>query len=74
MIACWGEEIGAHTFMKSSFFRSTLWEGNEFLELAEASAGIGIWDVDLATGIVRGRPQFFKLMGRTRQPSRRRST
>ena len=49
--------------MKSSFFRSTRWEGNEFLELAEASARIGIWDVDLATGMVRGRPQFFKLMG-----------
>lgn len=40
-----------------------LWEGNEFLELAEASAGIGVWDVDLATGVVRGRPQFFRLMG-----------
>ena len=39
------------------------WEGDEFLELAEASAGIGVWDVDLATGMVRGRPQFFRLMG-----------
>jgi PAS domain S-box-containing protein len=39
------------------------WEGAEFLELAEASAGIGVWDVDLATGMVRGRPQFFRLMG-----------
>ena len=37
------------------------WEGAEFLELAEASAGIGVWDVDLATGMVRGRPQFFRL-------------
>jgi len=39
------------------------WEGAEFLELAEASAGIGVWDMDLATGMVRGRPQFFRLMG-----------
>jgi PAS domain S-box-containing protein len=39
------------------------WEGNEFLELAEASAGIGVWDMDLATGLVRGRPQFFRVMG-----------
>jgi PAS domain S-box-containing protein len=39
------------------------WEGNEFLDLAEASAGIGVWDVDLATGLVRGRPQFFRVMG-----------
>src|SRR5436190_8387156 len=42
---------------------AVLWEGNEFLELAEASAGIGVWDVDLATGMVRGRPQFFRVMG-----------
>src|SRR5262249_3473981 len=39
------------------------WEGSEFLELAEASAGIGVWDMDLATGLVRGRPQFFRVMG-----------
>jgi PAS domain S-box-containing protein len=39
------------------------WEDSEFLDLAEASAGIGVWDVDLATGMVRGRPQFFRLMG-----------
>jgi PAS domain S-box-containing protein len=39
------------------------WQDSEFLELAEASAGIGVWDVDLATGMVRGRPQFFRLMG-----------
>jgi PAS domain S-box-containing protein len=39
------------------------WEGAEFLELAEASAGIGVWDMDLASGMVRGRPQFFRLMG-----------
>ena len=39
------------------------WEGSEFLELAEASAGIGVWDMDLATGLVRGRPQFFLVMG-----------
>jgi hypothetical protein len=39
-----------------------LWQGNEFLELAE-SAGVGVWDVDLATGMVRGRPQFFNVMG-----------
>jgi len=39
------------------------WEGTELLELAEASAGIGAWDVDLATGMVRARPQFFRLLG-----------
>jgi PAS domain S-box-containing protein len=40
-----------------------LWRRDEFLELAERSAGIGVWDVDLATGMVRARPQFFALMG-----------
>jgi PAS domain S-box-containing protein len=42
---------------------AALWERDEFLELAERSAGIGVWDVELATGIVRARPQFFRLMG-----------
>jgi PAS domain S-box-containing protein len=44
-------------------FLDDAWEGNEFLELAEASAGIGVWDMDLATGLVRGRAQFFRVMG-----------
>src|SRR5262245_23992821 len=39
------------------------WEGTGLLELAEASAGIGAWVVDLATGMVRARPQFFRLLG-----------
>ena len=39
------------------------WDGEEFLHLAEASAGVGVWDMDLATGLVRGRPQFFRVMG-----------
>ena len=39
------------------------WDGEEFLDLAEASAGVGVWDMDLATGLVRGRPQFFRVMG-----------
>jgi len=49
--------------MKTLTLDAVLWEGNEFLELAEASAGIGVWDVDLATQMVRGRPQFFRVMG-----------
>jgi PAS domain S-box-containing protein len=42
---------------------AALWGRDEFLELAERSAGIGVWDVELATGTVRARPQFFRLMG-----------
>jgi PAS domain S-box-containing protein len=35
----------------------------EALTLAEESAGIGIWDMELGTGMVRGTPQFFNMMG-----------
>ena len=41
----------------------SFWDRAEFLELAERSAEIGVWDVELATGLVRARPQFFRLMG-----------
>ncbi|HJU31062.1 MAG TPA: PAS domain S-box protein [Hyphomicrobiaceae bacterium] len=39
------------------------WEREEILELAERSAGIGVWDVDMSTGLLRGRPQLFQLLG-----------
>src|SRR5882724_9715326 len=42
---------------------AALWEREEILELAERSAGIGVWDIDMATGMLRGRPQLFWLMG-----------
>ena len=38
-------------------------ESHELLALAEQSAGIGIWDTDLATDMVRATPTFFHLMG-----------
>lgn len=38
-------------------------ERNATLMLAERSAEIGIWDVDLKTGLARGTPQFFGIMG-----------
>src|SRR5262245_43015218 len=39
------------------------WEREEILELAERSAGIGVWDIDMATGMLRGRPPLFGMMG-----------
>jgi len=33
------------------------------LALAEQSAGIGVWSIDLTTGLVRGTAQFFRIMG-----------
>ncbi|MEJ0020261.1 MAG: PAS domain S-box protein [Acetobacteraceae bacterium] len=38
-------------------------EREDILTLAEQSAGIGVWDVDLVTGLFRGTPQFFRIMG-----------
>ena len=38
-------------------------ESQGLLALAEQSAGIGIWDTDLATDTVRATPTFFRLMG-----------
>ena len=35
----------------------------DMLALAEQSAGIGIWSIDLTTGLVRGTPQYFRIMG-----------
>ena len=39
------------------------WDREEILELAERSAGIGVWDIELASNTLRGRPQYFRLMG-----------
>ncbi|MGA3397781.1 MAG: PAS domain S-box protein [Acetobacteraceae bacterium] len=36
---------------------------DEILTLAERSAGIGVWDIDLTTDMLRGTPQFFRIMG-----------
>jgi PAS domain S-box-containing protein len=38
-------------------------ESDEILALAEASAGIGVWDLELPTGLLRGTAQFFRIMG-----------
>jgi PAS domain S-box-containing protein len=47
----------------SNYADAALWEREEILQLAERSAGIGVWDIDMATGMLRGRPQLFHLMG-----------
>jgi PAS domain S-box-containing protein len=40
-----------------------LHEGDEMLALAEASAAMGAWDIDLTTGLLRGTARFFRIMG-----------
>ncbi len=37
--------------------------GADALTLAEQSAGIGVWSIDLTTGLARGTAQFFRIMG-----------
>jgi PAS domain S-box-containing protein len=36
---------------------------SELISLAEQTAEIGVWDIDLDTDTVRGTPQFFRIMG-----------
>ncbi|MDQ2961952.1 MAG: ATP-binding protein [Pseudomonadota bacterium] len=36
---------------------------HDALALAEKSAGIGVWSIDLTTGLVRATAQFFRIMG-----------
>ncbi|HEX4172681.1 MAG TPA: PAS domain S-box protein [Acetobacteraceae bacterium] len=47
----------------SAFAEAATFGGDELLALAEAAAGIGIWDVELGPGLLRARPQFFRMLG-----------
>ena len=38
-------------------------DSHALLKLAEKSAGIGIWDTELATDLVQATPTFFRIMG-----------
>lgn len=40
-----------------------LLERDAQLRLAEQSAGVGVWDIDIPTDTVRGTIQFFRIMG-----------
>ena len=43
--------------------QSELRERDDILRLAEESAGIAVWDIDMATRTVRATPQFFRIRG-----------
>src|SRR5215471_16003959 len=47
----------------SRALENSLRDGDEILRLAEQSAGIGVWDIDLASQMVRGTPQFWRIIG-----------
>ena len=58
-----GLSVFFHEVSDLSRVKEALRERNEVLSLAERSAGIGIWDADPVTGLVRGTPQFYRLIG-----------
>src|SRR5436190_245482 len=43
--------------------QQALQDARELLSLAEQSAGIGIWDRDVGSNLMRGTPTFWRLMG-----------
>jgi PAS domain S-box-containing protein len=51
------------TDTRSSEREDELRERYDALRRAEQSAGVGVWDIDLATDTVTGTPQFFHIMG-----------
>jgi PAS domain S-box-containing protein len=61
--ADWGLTIHCRDISRKLRTEMELRERNDILMLAEQSAGIGVWDVDLATDTVRATPQFFRIMG-----------
>jgi len=59
----WGLAVYFRDITDRRRTESDLRSRDAVLTLAEESAGIGVWDVDLDTGLVRGTPQFFRIMG-----------
>jgi PAS domain S-box-containing protein len=59
----WGLAVYFRDITERRQMESELRERGATLTLAESTAGIGVWDVELASGMVRGTPQFFRIMG-----------
>jgi PAS domain-containing protein len=54
-------ETSPDRFQSIDRLRQQLRDRDALLTMAEESAGIGIWDIDLATETVRGTPQFWRI-------------
>jgi PAS domain S-box-containing protein len=61
--AAWGLAVFFRDITERLRTERALRERSELLNLAEQTAEIGIWDIELETNLVRGTPQFFKIMG-----------
>ena len=59
----WGLAVYFRDITDRRRIESDLKARDAILTLAERTAGVGVWDVDLDTNLVRGTPQFFRIMG-----------
>ncbi|HET8997074.1 MAG TPA: PAS domain-containing protein, partial [Acetobacteraceae bacterium] len=59
----WGLAIHVHDLTARKRMEGQLRERGELLTLAEQSAGVGVWEIDIASDTVRGTPQYFRIMG-----------
>jgi PAS domain S-box-containing protein len=61
--ATWGLAVFFRDITERRQTERALRERSELISLAEQTAEIGVWDIDLEAGTVRGTPQFFRIMG-----------
>ena len=61
--ATWGLAVFFRDITERLQTERELRERSELMNLAEQTAEIGVWDIDLDAGTVRGTPQFFRIMG-----------
>jgi PAS domain S-box-containing protein len=61
--ATWGMAVFFRDITERRKTERALRERSELISLAEQTAEIGVWDIDLDKGLVRGTPQFFRIMG-----------
>jgi PAS domain S-box-containing protein len=57
-VALFVRDVGARWMLEEK-----LREREALLRLAEESAGVGVWEIDVASDTVRGTPQYFRIMG-----------
>jgi len=61
--APWGMGVYFRDITDRVAVEAELRERNATLTLAESTAGIGVWDLDLVSNMVSGTPQFFRNAG-----------
>jgi PAS domain S-box-containing protein len=61
--ASWGMAVFFRDISERVRTERALRERSELMNLAEQTAEIGVWDIDMDAGVVRGTPQFFRIMG-----------